>query len=112
MQPAQHREREAPPTAAQPVRLGPRDFILDRKSDGTIYIRSPHKLDPYPDKITERLVHWAERTPDRVFMADRDAGGLAQVDLRRHARAHSSYRGGAAHAQPVAGAANRHSVRQ
>ncbi len=75
MQPAQHREREAPPAAAQPIRLGSRDFILDRKSDGTIYIRSPHKLDPYPDKITERLVHWADRTPDRVFMADRAQAG-------------------------------------
>ncbi|MBV8510764.1 MAG: feruloyl-CoA synthase [Xanthobacteraceae bacterium] len=75
MQPAQHWKRDLPPAAAQPVRLGPRDFILDRKSDGTIYIRSPHKLDPYPDKITERLVHWAERTPDRVFMADRTQVG-------------------------------------
>ena len=45
------------------LRLGPRDFILDRKSDGTIYIRSPHKLDPYPDKLTERLVHWADAHP-------------------------------------------------
>ncbi len=61
MQPARHRERDAPPVAAPTLRLGPRDFILDRKSDGTIYIRSPHKLDPYPDKMTERLVYWAER---------------------------------------------------
>jgi feruloyl-CoA synthase len=75
MQPAQHRERDAPPAAAPPVRLGPRDFILDRKSDGTIYIRSPHKLDAYPDKLTERLVRWAERTPDRLFMADRMEAG-------------------------------------
>jgi feruloyl-CoA synthase len=75
MQPARHQERDVPPAAAQPVRLGPRDFTLDRKSDGTIYIRSPHRLDPYPDKITERLVHWAERTPDRVFMADRTQAG-------------------------------------
>jgi feruloyl-CoA synthase len=75
MQPAQHRERDVPRAAASPVRLGPRDFILDRKSDGTIYIRSPHKLDSYPDKITERLIHWAERTPDRLFMADRTQAG-------------------------------------
>ena len=54
-----------------PVKLGPRDFIIDRKPDGTIYLRSPHKLPPYPEKLTERLVHWAQRTPDTIYMADR-----------------------------------------
>ncbi|HSR77118.1 MAG TPA: feruloyl-CoA synthase [Xanthobacteraceae bacterium] len=73
MQSVLHRDPDV--ASAQPVRLGPRDFVLDRKNDGTIYIRSPHKLDPYPDKLTERLVHWATRTPDTVFMADRVEGG-------------------------------------
>ena len=54
-----------------PVKLGPRDFNIDRKPDGTIYLRSPHKLPPYPEKLTERLVHWAQRTPDTIYMADR-----------------------------------------
>ena len=72
MQRVRHRDPDV--ASAQPVRLGPRDFILDRKDDGTIYIHSPHKLDPYPDKLTERLVHWARRTPDTVFMADRVDG--------------------------------------
>jgi feruloyl-CoA synthase len=73
MQSVLHRDPDV--ASAQPVRLGPRDFVLDRKIDGTIYIRSPHKLDPYPGKLTERLVHWATRTPDTVFMADRVEGG-------------------------------------
>jgi feruloyl-CoA synthase len=73
MQSVRHRDPDA--VSARAVRLGPRDFTLDRKGDGTIYIRSPHKLDPYPDKLTERLVHWATRTPGTVFMADRVAGG-------------------------------------
>jgi feruloyl-CoA synthase len=73
MQSVLHRDPDV--ASAQPVRLGPRDFVLDRKNDGTIYIRSPHKLEPYPDKLTERLVHWATRTPDTVFMADRVEGG-------------------------------------
>jgi feruloyl-CoA synthase len=57
------------------VRLGPRDFLLDRRPDGTIYIRSPHKLGAYPTKLTERLEYWADRAPDRVFLAQRDGGG-------------------------------------
>jgi feruloyl-CoA synthase len=73
MQSVRHRDPDV--VSAQPVRLGSRDFTLDRKGDGTIYIRSPHRLDPYPDKLTERLVHWATRTPDTVFMADRVEGG-------------------------------------
>jgi feruloyl-CoA synthase len=56
------------------VRLGPRDFTIERKPDGTIYLASPHKLPPYPDKLTERLVHWAAVRPDTVYMADRVAG--------------------------------------
>jgi feruloyl-CoA synthase len=73
MQPLRHHPPDAP-VPIRPARLGGRDFVLDRKPDGTIYIRSPHKLDSYPDKLTERLVHWATHTPDRVFMADRIDG--------------------------------------
>ena len=73
MHAARHRAPDAIP--APPVRLGPRDVVLDRRHDGTIYLQSPHKLDPYPDKLTQRLVHWAARTPDRVFIADRAEDG-------------------------------------
>jgi feruloyl-CoA synthase len=59
----------------RPVRLGPREFVLDRRADGSILIRSPHALAPYPDKLTERLLHWAQAAPDRAFMAQREASG-------------------------------------
>ena len=69
--------KKAPASAApfRPVRLGPRDYVIERKPDGTIYIRSPHKLGPYATKITERLEHWADQAPDRVFLAQRDERG-------------------------------------
>ncbi len=57
------------------IALGPSDTILDRRGDGAILIRSPHTLGPYPDKLTERLVHWARETPGQTFLARRDAGG-------------------------------------
>jgi feruloyl-CoA synthase len=59
----------------RPVRLGPRDYLIDRRPDGTIYMRSPHPLGPYPTKLTERLEHWADKAPDRVFLAQRDERG-------------------------------------
>jgi feruloyl-CoA synthase len=64
------REREAPLRA---VRLGTPDCTVERRPDGALLMRASAPLDAYPDRITERLIHWAERTPDRVFMADRNA---------------------------------------
>jgi feruloyl-CoA synthase len=64
------REGRPDPAAApfRPVRLGPRDYLIDRRTDGTIYMRSPHALGPYPAKLTERLEFWADKAPDRVFL--------------------------------------------
>ena len=57
------------------VKLGPADVLVERRSDGAILMRAPHKLPPHPRKLTERLMHWAEIAPDRVFLAQRDAAG-------------------------------------
>jgi feruloyl-CoA synthase len=56
----------------------PSETILERRADGTLYARSPVRLGRYPDKITERLDHWADRTPERTFLAKRDAAGVWQ----------------------------------
>ena len=72
---AQPAARERDPVAAAPlraVRLAAPDCAVDRRPDGTLLIRVRQELVPYPDRITERLIHWAERTPERVFIADRD----------------------------------------
>jgi feruloyl-CoA synthase len=73
------------------VRLGPRDFVLDRKADGAIYIRSPHKLGSYPGKLTERLEFWAAKAPERAFLAQRNAQGgwrkISYGETREAARA-------------------------
>ncbi len=59
----------------RPVKLGPPDVAVEHRGDGAILLRSPHKLPPHPQKLTERLVHWAKAAPDRVFIAQRDAAG-------------------------------------
>src|SRR3954468_8753706 len=67
------------PTAAaaplRPVRLGPSDVEIERRPDGTLYLRSPHPLERYTDKLTARLEHWAAVAPDRVFLAQRTRDG-------------------------------------
>jgi feruloyl-CoA synthase len=69
------RDINAAAAPLRPVRLGPADVLLDRKTDGTIILRSPHPLDSYPQKLTERLEHWAKAAPDRVFLAQRAVDG-------------------------------------
>jgi feruloyl-CoA synthase len=66
---------QAPAPRFRPVRLGPREVVVEPRADGTVYLRSPHNLGPYPDKVTERLVYWAARAPDRVLFAQRDEKG-------------------------------------
>ena len=53
-------------------RILPADTVIDFRSDGSILARSPHKLGSYPTRITERLQHWAQVAPARVFLAARD----------------------------------------
>ena len=42
---------------------------------GGFILRSPMKLDPYASNLCEHLMDWAERTPDRKFLAERDPEG-------------------------------------
>jgi len=77
--------------AIRPVRLGPQDVTVERRPDGSMLLRSPQPLGPYPDKLTERLEYWAKAAPDRPFMAQRDASGgwrtVTYAQARERARA-------------------------
>lgn len=64
---------------AHPLRaisFGDPAVTIDRRDDGTIYLRPTTSLGEYPDRLTDRLHHWAKAEPNRVFMAERDAGFL------------------------------------
>ena len=67
--------RSPPSAPLRAVKLGPADVVVERHSDGTIVMRSPHVVPAYPRMLTERLVHWAKIAPDRIFLAQRDAAG-------------------------------------
>src|SRR5258708_718609 len=62
--------------AAHPLRAlssGNPDVTVERRDDATISLRPKAKLGDYPRRITDRLHHWAEVEPNRVYMAERDA---------------------------------------
>ena len=63
------------PRRVRAVKLCAPEVLVDRRADGTIFLKSGRTLPPYPDKLTERLVHWASVAPDRVFMAERAPDG-------------------------------------
>lgn len=57
------------------VRVASLGAIVDRRPNGVIYIRSPQPLGAYPERVTDRLEHWAARAPDRIFLAQRGPHG-------------------------------------
>jgi feruloyl-CoA synthase len=63
------------PTPIRKVSLGPSRIRMERDADGTIRLASTTPLGPYPVKMTDRLVHFAETAPDRVLIGQRDAAG-------------------------------------
>ena len=54
----------------RPVKLEKPEIDIERRPDGTMLIRSRYPLDEYPPRITDRLVYWANTTPDRTFIAN------------------------------------------
>jgi feruloyl-CoA synthase len=80
---------QAPPL--RPVDLGPLDIVVAPGADGAIHARSPFALGPYDAKVTAWLDLWAARTPQRIFLAERDAGnnwrGLTYAEARAQVRA-------------------------
>ncbi len=56
------------------LRLAPAQVRLEQRG-GNTYLRSPDKLRPYARCVTEWLVHWSDKAPERVFLAERAPSG-------------------------------------
>jgi feruloyl-CoA synthase len=55
------------------------DILREDDSEGQIRLRSAVPLRRAPHRMTQRLLHWAKKTPDKVFLAQRDASGHWQT---------------------------------
>jgi feruloyl-CoA synthase len=60
--------------ALRPISFVDPAVAIERRDDGTIYLRPKKALGEYPVRLTDHLHHWARAEPDRVFMAERDGG--------------------------------------
>src|SRR5450755_2791546 len=63
----------------RPISFGDPAVSIDRRDDGTIYLRPRIALGAYPVRLTDRLHHWAKSEPDRIFMAEREGGGWRHI---------------------------------
>ncbi|MEN9609397.1 MAG: hypothetical protein RLZZ628_211 [Bacteroidota bacterium] len=56
----------------------PIDIQKEVNSEGVIVLKSAVPLQNCPHRLTERLIHWAEKTPNAVFIAQKDEKGVWQ----------------------------------
>jgi feruloyl-CoA synthase len=64
------------------LRFAPAKVDVEKRADGSILLRSPQKLAPYARCVTEWLVHWSDRAPDRSFLCERHKEGWRKVSYR------------------------------
>src|SRR5260221_8854910 len=64
----------------RPISFGDPAVSIDRRDDGTIYLRPKLARGECPVRLTDRLQHWASAEPSRGFMAERNAArGWRQI---------------------------------
>lgn len=59
------------PKPFRPLPFGVTRVVLRDGAPGTHYLSAEPALQPYPERITDRLHHWASTVPDRTWVARR-----------------------------------------
>lgn len=65
----------AGPVRYRQVAIGSPDVAITSGADGVIYLRPGEPLEPLPERLLERLLHWAALTPEATLVAERAADG-------------------------------------
>src|SRR2546421_1465377 len=63
------------------LRLAAATVQVERKN-GNTYLRSPQKLAPYARCVTDWLVQWSDKAPERAFLAQRKGEGWRKLSSR------------------------------
>ncbi|HEY0938579.1 MAG TPA: feruloyl-CoA synthase [Steroidobacter sp.] len=69
----------APLPTYRPWTPDPFRTAVERRPDGTMYLRPVDALSAYPDRLMDWLEHWAMQAPQRVFVARRKSRGEWQT---------------------------------
>ena len=79
----------------RPMTFGVTRVAIRDGAPGVHYLRAEQPLKDYPERITDRLHHWAQVAPDRTFMARREkleGGGTGDWHHISYAQAWASAR--------------------
>ena len=60
------------PAKYRPLKFGVTRVALRDGAPGVHYLRAEQPLQDYPERMTDRLQHWAQTAPTRTFMARRE----------------------------------------
>lgn len=61
--------------SANPITFAPRELAIESRDDGTLILRSPIPWKDPESRVTDFLPHWADVSPDRIFLAQRNQAG-------------------------------------
>ncbi len=68
----------------RPLTFGVTRATLREGAQGTHYLRADQDLPPFPERITDRLVHWARTRPDQTVFARRTRNADGTTGDWRH----------------------------
>ncbi|MDF0602538.1 feruloyl-CoA synthase [Psychromarinibacter sp. C21-152] len=73
------------------VELWDTDVAWEKRDDGTMLVWQTGALPPYPDRLSDKIHHWADAAPDRTWMAERGPDDawirVSYAELLGHIRA-------------------------
>jgi feruloyl-CoA synthase len=64
------------------LRFAPAKVDVEKRADGSLLLRSPMALGACARCVTDWLVAWAERTPERTFLGERAGDGWRKLSYR------------------------------
>lgn len=68
----------------RPLKFGVTRVSLRDGTPGTRYLQADQALEAYPDRLSDRLRHWAQVKPDQTFMARRVKNADGNLGDWRH----------------------------
>lgn len=63
--------------------FGPTATQKTTHSDGSILLKLEQNLGDFPEKLTEKLIYWADKTPDKTFIARRFQEGWGEISYSK-----------------------------
>src|ERR1700692_4859126 len=66
---------QSPAALSEGPKFAPREIRIEKRSDGTLVLRSPIGFESTQWSILDFIPEWAEKAPQRVFLAQRGRDG-------------------------------------